>query len=147
MKIAEVKAGLLAKMQTIFPESKWKYYGMDVVEGYDRPCFFTQIKLVDSSPSNYNSRNMQATFYITAMQESIDEAGALDLIQKLQDLFGLAVKIGDRAVHVINMEYDFIGTDRNIPEISFDLEWGSQISHTENLPLMESATINQNMED
>lgn len=147
MTIAEVKAGLLAKMQTIFPESKWKYYGMDVVEGFERPCFFTQLKLVDSSPSNFNSRNIQATFYINVMQKSIDEADALDLIQRLQDLFGLAVRIGDRAVHVTNMDYDFIGTDRNIPEISFDLEWGAEISHKENLPLMESAEIKQNMED
>ena len=56
MTILEVKKGLIDKMKTVFTEDKFEYYGFDVKEGYKRPCFFTQIKPVDISPLNYNSK-------------------------------------------------------------------------------------------
>jgi len=145
MTLSELKKGLLSLMQTIYPETEYKYYGMDVSEGFERPSFFTQIKPVDMDPNNYNSRNNRVTFFIDYMQEIVDEVDALDKIQLIRDTFGLAVKIGDRAVKVVSFDYDFIGTERNIPEIGIDLEWMDRIDHTENLPLMESAEINQEM--
>lgn len=145
MTLSELKKGLLSLMQTIYPETEYKYYGMDVSEGFERPSFFTQIKPVEMDPNNYNSRNNRVTFFIDYMQEIVDEVDALDKIQQIRDSFGLAVKIGDRAVKVVSYDYDFIGTERNIPEISIDLEWMDRIDHTENLPLMESAEINQEM--
>ena len=145
MTLSELKKGLLSLMQTIYPETEYKYYGMDVSEGFERPSFFTQIKPVDMDPNNYNSRNNRVTFFIDYMQEIVDEVDALDKIQQIRDSFGLAEKIGDRAVKVVSYDYDFIGTERNIPEISIDLEWMDRIDHTENLPLMESAEINQEM--
>ena len=145
MTLSELKKGLLSLMQMIYPETEYKYYGMDVSEGFERPSFFTQIKPVEMDPNNYNSRNNRVTFFIDYMQEIVDEVDALDKIQQIRDSFGLAVKIGDRAVKVVSYDYDFIGTERNIPEISIDLEWMDRIDHTENLPLMESAEINQEM--
>lgn len=145
MTLSELKKGLLSLMQTIYPETEYKYYGMDVSEGFERPSFFTQIKPVEMDPNNYNSRNNRVTFFIDYMQEIVDEVDALDKIQQIRDSFGLAVKIGDRAVKVVSYDYEFIGTERNIPEISIDLEWMDRIDHTENLPLMESAEINQEM--
>ncbi len=141
MTLSEVKKALLELMQTIFPAEAYKYYSMAVIEDYDRPCFFTQIKPVTMAPANYNSRNNTISFYITYMQEEIDEADALDVIQKLRDLFGLAVKVNDRAVKVVGFDYDFIGSNRNIPEITVDFEWMDRIEHVENLPLMEEAEI------
>lgn len=120
---------------------------MAVSEGFDRPSFFTQIKPVEMNPTNYNSRYNRVTFYIDYMQKSVDEVDALDTIQKLRDLFGLAAEIGNRAVKVVSFDYDFIGTERNIPEISIDFEWMDRIEHVVNEPLMESAEINRKLEE
>ena len=111
-------------------------------EGFQRPCFFTQLKPTDTSPRNYNSRNMQATLYITFFQRSVDEAESLEVIQKIQDIFGLYVKIDNRVIHVTNMDWDFIGKENNIPEIRIDLLWGEKIEHKNNLPVMEKADFN-----
>lgn len=147
MTIKQVKNGLIACMQTIFPKSEYKYYSMAVVEKYDRPCFFVQLKATDTSPANYNSRNMYATLYVDYFGKTVNESEMFDLIQKLQDGFGLAVKIGDRAVYVENMDWDFIGTERNHLQIVIDLMWKIRIDHVENLPLMESAQINRKLEE
>ena len=142
MTLLEVKKGLLAKMKEAFPASKYKYYSTAVSEGFQRPWFFTQLKPTDTSPRNYNSRNMQATLYITFFQRSVDEAESLEIIQKIQDIFGLYVKINNRVIHVTNMDWDFIGKENNIPEIRIDLLWGEKIEHKNNLPVMEKADFN-----
>ena len=131
MTLLEVKKGLLAKMKEAFPASKYKYYSTAVSEGFQRPCFFTQLKPTDTSPRNYNSRNMQATLYITFFQRSVDEAESLEVIQKIQDIFGLYVKIDNRVIHVTN-----------IPEIRLDLYWGETIEHENHLPVMDKADFN-----
>lgn len=148
MNFIEVKKGLLKRMQEDFPKNKYKYYSMAVTENFQRPCFFTQLKPYDMSPANYNSRTIKATFYIDYLQEVADEADALEAIDKIIESFGLGVKIGDRFVDVISTNYDFIGTDRNIPEISIDIEWNVEINHKEDLPMIETAEINKEiMED
>ena len=78
MTVTEVKRGLLLKMQEAFPKETYKYYAMEVKEGFTRPSFFTQLKPVSMEPCNYNSRSNQAAFYITYFQKTIDEAEALD---------------------------------------------------------------------
>lgn len=153
MTLIDVKKALIGKMKQVFPTSKYKYYSMAVVEKYERPCFFTQLKPIDTSPSNYNTRQMKATFYINYMQDKIDEADILDTIQKLQDAFELAVPVQlqdgkIRYLHVDDMDWDFIGTDRNIPEITIDISWGAEVVRNKpTAPLMEGANIILNMEE
>lgn len=129
MTLVEIKKGLLKHMMSLFPNDKYKYYSMDVIEGFDRPCFFTQLKPVETDPQNYNSRNNVLTFYINYFQVEVDEMDMLEKIDLLRNTFGLAVKIGVRAVKVSNFTWNFIGTDRNALEISFDIQWMDKIEH------------------
>lgn len=147
MTLAEIKKGLLGRMMSIFPSDQYKYYSMDVVEGFDRPCFFTQLKPVDTDPQNYNSRNNILTFYITYFQQEVDEVDMLDKIDQLRDLFGLAVVIGDRAVKVSGFEWDFVGSDRNVAEIQVDIQWADKIRHEVTEQIVESVQTNMNMEE
>lgn len=134
-------------MKKIFPSTEYKYYSMAVVEKYDRPCFFSQLKLIDSSEMNYNSRLMNATFYIDYRAKTVDEAHMLDVVQKIQDGFGLAVRVKNRAVKVNDINYDFVGTEKNILSVSIDVQWTRLIDHSETYPLMESAELITKMEE
>lgn len=147
MTLKELKAGLLALLQTKYPADRYHYYSMAVVEGYERPCFFTQIKPVTADPSNYNSRLNQATLYINILQEEVNEAKMLDMIYDIRELFGLYVSIGDRAVDVTGFDWDFVGTDRNIPELSIDLEWMDVIEHRVTESVMESVDFTTELEE
>ena len=142
-----MKKGLNELLQTRYPKSKYKYYSMAVVEGYDRPCFFTQIKPVDASPVNYNSRHNQVVFYITILQKQVDEEEILQMIQDIRDLFGLNVKIGEKSLNVTDFDWQYAGTDRNIPEISIELEWLEKIDHETNEPLIEQVVTEKEMEE
>ena len=137
MTLTELKVGLIALLQSRYPTKKYNYYSMAVVEKYDRPCFFTQILPVDMSPANFNSRKNRALFYITFMQEKTDETEMLEIIQGIRDLLGLSVQIKERAVKVVDFDWNYTGTYRNIPEISVELEWFDRIEHKNDAPLME----------
>lgn len=137
MTLTELKKGLLELMSTIYPNTEYKYYAMDVVEGFQRPCFFTQLKPVDTDPNNYNTRNNKLTFYIDYFQLEVDEADMLDKIDRLRNLFGLSINIHNRAVKVSGYEWDFVGTERNVAEIRVDLQWSDQIPHYRTAPLIE----------
>jgi hypothetical protein len=147
MTLKELKAGLLALLQTKYPADQYHYYSMAVVEGYERPCFFTQIKPVTAEPRNHNSRLNQATLYINILQEEVNEAEMLDMIGDIRDLFGLYVQVNDRAVDVTGFDWDFVGTDRNIPELSIDLEWMDAIEHKVTEPVMESVDFTTKLEE
>ena len=107
-------------MMTKFPAEQYTYYSQMVVEGYERPSFFTQLKPISMEPVNYNSRKNHVTFYIDYMQEIADEVDALEVIMKIMDLFGTDVRVGDRSVDVTGFDYEFIGSKRNIPEMTID---------------------------
>lgn len=146
MTLIELKSGLNQLLQRQFPKPKYKYYSMAVIEGYDRPCFFTQIRPVDISPANYNTRHCQVMFYITYLQEQANETEILDFIQIMENLFGLAVQIGTQSVNVLDFGWNYVGTDRNIPEIAVELEWMDKIEHQHDAPLVEQIMIKNEME-
>lgn len=145
MTLKELKTGLLALLMGKYPRGQYHYYSQAVVEGYKRPAIFTQLKPTLMEPVNYNTRKNMVSFYITLMPKKVDEAEALDMIEEIRNLFGLSVTVGGRAVDVTGFDFDFIGSDRNIPEISIDLEWYDRIEHVHKEPPMEALEINKKL--
>ena len=71
----------------------------------------------------------------------------LRMIQEIQDLFGLNVKIGEKSLYVIDFDWQYAGTDRNVPEVSIELEWLEKIVHEINEPLIEQVITEKEMEE
>lgn len=137
---------MLKLLKTEYLEETYQYYSMAVVENYERPCFFTQLLPVDMRPENYNSRRNEVVFYITILLDEADEARMLDMIQRIRDLFGLNVMIGDKSVNVTDFDWNYAGTDRNIPELSVSLEWLDRIEHKNDAPVVERVITNNEVE-
>ena len=71
----------------------------------------------------------------------------LETIDKLRNLFELSVRIEDRSIDVEGFDWDFVGTKRNILEVSIDLQWDEKIEHLDNAPLIESVEMTNEMEE
>ena len=145
MKLTEVKKACISLLQSKY-KKEYKYYSSMVVEDYQRPCFFTQLKVTTDEPMNFNTRYKQANLYITIMQKTPDEVKALEMIDEIEELFGLAVNVKNRTVKVTNFDYDFIGTKGNIPEITVELEWCSKIEHEEEEEMIKEVTMTDTLE-
>ena len=147
MTLIEVKKALLELLKNVFKEPEYKYYSTAVTENYDRPCFFTQLRPIEVAPANYNTILNRMAFYITFMQKSADEAEGLTVIEKIKQAFGLSVIMGDRAADVTGFEWDYIGTERNIPQITVYLEWLSKLEREENSEVIKNINFSKKVED
>ena len=118
-------------------------------EKIERPSFVTQIRPIIMEPVNYNSRNNVVALTVTYFQKVASEPDALKVIQTIRDLFGLAVRVRledeTRAVKVTEFEYDFIGTERNIPQITITMEWMDVIAHPDDSELMKNLALNEEL--
>ena len=145
MTIKEVKVGLNALLASKYPDIK--LYSKAVVEGYKTPCFFTQIQPITMDNRSRTTRYNYVSFDIEYIQKELDEADILDKVQEIRELFGLYVKIGDRAIDVLDFDFDYVGTDRNILEISLELEWFEEIKHENSEETMISLVFSKEMEE
>lgn len=145
MTIKEVKTGLNTLLASKYPEIK--LYSKAVVEGYQRPCFFTQIQPITMENRTKTTRYNLVAFYIEYIQEELDEVDMLDKVEEIRDLFGQYVKIQDRAIDVGGFDFDYVGTERNILEISLELEWLDRIEQITSEPTMESLVFFKETEE
>ena len=142
MKLKELKAGIIEIMKTKYPSTEYKYYSKMVIEGYDRPSFFLRLAQISNNRETINYRSKVYVLYITYLQTKRDEVDQLNKIDEIENLFGNYIKIGNRAVDVTGFDYDFLGSNHNILEITINIEWMDCTSNEEINQIMESAEIN-----
>lgn len=146
MTLLELKKALVQKMQTLYPSTEYRYYGVEVVEGYVKPAFFTQLKPVTMDFANKNSTENVLAFYITYFQKQTDEADMLRKVDGIRALFGQYLQVGGRAVDITDFSFDYVGNDRNILEVSFDLEFFGKLEQETGAELISAVETKVEME-
>ena len=141
----DVKKALIDVLKKIFGK-KYKYYGIEVSEGYEKPSFFTQMIPIDTGNETINTANSAYSFVITCFQEKIDEADALETFSKIREGYGLKVKIGNRYINVTDVDYDFVGEKRNILQVTVNVSFKDKIEKEETAPIMREIEITKKME-
>ena len=147
MTLADIKKKCQKIMKEYYPTTKYKYYSNAVVESFIRPCFFTEITIDQSDTASFGAEHFMGTFSIEILQDVIDEAGALEIATTLKKAFGryFMVKLSDntdeRTVRVKGFDFDFVGTENNVPVITVDLEWYDCITDTVDADPMEDVDV------
>lgn len=152
MDFKDVKAGLNKALQTLYPISSddptvktYGYYGIEIDEGYDTPCFFTKLETGESRVSNKNTLYHHVVFYINYFPDIIDEIDIFNKVDAIRDLFaiGCPIKSGDddRYIECIGYDWDFGGTKKNMLEISVDFEYHTSLYRPPDAELMKDAQI------
>lgn len=121
MKYTEIKKALNSLLKKKYP--KLKIYGKEIKEGYDVPCFFTEIVNAQSKAQNRNFEKISFTLYITYFQEIKSELEQLKKVDEIKELFGMKFKVGNALLTTGEYAYDFIGEYSDILRISVDFEY------------------------
>jgi hypothetical protein len=146
MTFADIKAAFISVMKTKYPT--YKYYSNSVVEKFKRPSFFTELTLDRSEPASSDVHHFLGTFSIEILQDVVDEAAAYNIFTTLQGAFGTSVMVGTRSVKVVGYDFEFAGTEDNIPVITVNLGWYDVLPKTsETYPLMEAVDLDLEMEE
>lgn len=84
MNITKLKAGLNKQLQTLYSPKDYKYYsGLEVIEGYSKPSFFTSLELITSYVISKNVSQRSYVFLIDYFQPEKDE---VDMLNKLDEI-------------------------------------------------------------
>ena len=68
-------------------------------------------------------------------------------VDEIRELFGMFLKVGERAMDISDFSFDYAGNDKNILEISFDLEFFGKLEHDTDAELITSVQSTIGLEE
>ena len=118
-----------------YPPPQYKIYGKEIREGYDAPCFFTEILDRGSRAETRNFAKGGFTIKITYFQAEKNELDQLEKVDEIKDLFGLFFCVGDRKLTVGEFSHDYIGEYQDILQISIEIDYKENTQKEDTAPV------------
>ena len=106
-----------------YPPPQYRIYGKEIREGYDAPCFFTEILDRGSRAETKNFAKGGFSVKITYFQTAKNELDQLEKVDEIKDLFGLFFCVGDRRLTTGEFSHDYIGEYQDILQISIEIDY------------------------
>lgn len=106
-----------------YPPPQYKIYGKEIQEGYDAPCFFTEILDKGSKAETKNFAKGGFTVKITYFQKEKNEFDQLEKVDEIKCLFGLFFCTGNRKLTIGEFSHDYIGEYQDILQISIEIDY------------------------
>lgn len=118
-----------------YPPPQYKIYGKEIKEGYDAPCFFTEILDRGSRAETRNFAKGGFTIKITYFQAEKNELDQLEKVDEIKDLFGLIFCVGDRKLTIGDFSHDYIGEYQDILQISIEIDYKENTQKEDTAPV------------
>lgn len=140
IKIVEIKKAVNRLLKGRYPT--YKIYGKEIAEGYDEPCFFTEIIDGGSRAETTNFAKGRFTVKITYFQSKKNELDQLEKADEIKDLFGLFFCVENRKLTVKEFSHDYIGEYQDILQISVDFEYAENTHKEDMTPAASEISVN-----
>jgi hypothetical protein len=136
---------LYAAINTLL-DSKYPYikiYGNEVKEGYNKPSFFVELRPKKGSNDSINFKSKAFTIIITYFQKKQDEIDNLTKADEIIDLFGYKLPVNGRKIAVTDSNYEFVGENSDILQVSIEIEYLETIEKTDQGVTAGSLILNE----
>lgn len=117
---AAIKKSLIKAIKTKF---KYNIYGIETVEGYEKPCFFVRLLPIKNTKEMKNLYFRRFSVVITYLQSIVDELDALNTADELLEIFLPKLHCQARYLNTMDFTTNFVGEYSNIPQYSFAIEF------------------------
>lgn len=124
-----------------YPPPQYKIYGKEIKEGYDAPCFFTEIIDKGSRAETKNFAKGGFTIKIIYFQAEKSEMDQLEKADEIKDLFGLIFYVGDRRLTVGEFSHDYIGEYQDILQISIEIDYKENTQKEDTAPVAQELGV------
>ena len=137
--ITDINAAVVQRLKSELPGHT--IYAAEVTEGFRRPCFFTQILMPTSSHETINLTYNRRIVIINYFSENGTELENMAMYSRLEQLFGMKLKVKDRLLTVQNIRGDIV--DR-VLQFKFDLNYYVEFKgKTDVYEIMQELEFNQ----
>ncbi len=124
-----------------YSPEQYKIYGKEIKEGYDTPCFFTEILDNGGAAETKNFSNGSFTIKIIYFQNEKNELDQLEKVDEIKDLFGLFFCVGNRKLTIKEFSHDYIGEYQDILEISIEIDYKENTKKEDTKPIARELGI------
>lgn len=135
IKLVEIKKAINGLLKGRYPPPQYKIYGKEIREGYDAPCFFTEILDRGGKGETKNFAKGGFTIKITYFQTEKNELDQLEKVDEIKDLFGLFFCVGDRKLTIGEFSHDYIGEYQDILQISIEIDYKENTQKEDTAPI------------
>ena len=126
IELLEVRKSCNAALKEAFPD--FTIYGTDVREGMKLPSFYTEMVPYTLNYESINLVRQKCGFKITLLEKTPNEEFQLSVFEKIRKVFHLKVRIKEKLVTVDSVEFDYIGAENNIFQITVHFQWFDSIA-------------------
>ena len=141
IKFVEIKKAVNELLKGRYPPPQYKIYGKEIKEGYDAPCFFTEILDRGGKGETKNFAKGGFTIKITYFQAEKNELDQLEKVDEIKDLFGLIFCVGDRKLTIGDFSHDYIGEYQDILQISIEIDYKENTQKGDMAPIAEEIGV------
>lgn len=113
---------------TLKTEFKSTVYSDEVLEGFDKPCFFIKC-LCTNIPQTKNITKKKISIIMTYFPKNKDrnEIHYADIMDKLQYLFQHEIRVNERYLHINDFYIERIGEEQDIIQATLKIEYMERI--------------------
>lgn len=116
-------------IKTKYP--KIKRYGRETVDKAEPPYFFVELVPGSIIRESKNMFHNSCSVKITYNSRVHDDVDNLTKVQEIWELLGMTIKISGRKLLVLDYDHDYVGTNNNILQIGFRLDWYESTEYIE----------------
>lgn len=122
-------------------------YGNEVIEGYNTPSFFLEIKPKSITVESAVTKKFIYTILITYNQKVASELDNLTKVDDMMELFGNNLPLSDgKSINLSSFTYEFTGTNANLLKFSMETEYYDKVDpKTEPYEIATEININSEM--
>ena len=105
-------------------------YSDEVSEGFKMPCFFVKL-LPTSSIETKNTTQVKMTIVITFLTQERNQIVYLNTYDRMNKIFDAGFSVGDRYIHVEQIQDSRTGEFNDILQIEIDINYFNKTKHME----------------
>ncbi len=125
----DVIAAVNSLLKTKYTEIK--RYGRETVDKAVPPYFFVELVPGNIARESKNMFHNSCSVKITYNSKVHDDADNLTKVQEIWELLGMTINIKGRKLLVLDYDHDYAGTNNNILQIGFRLDWYESTEYIE----------------
>ena len=132
-------------VKAVTQEFSCPVYSDEVRERFKKPCFFLAASSrMTTRADNWLEKELETKLTYYAPDNAKNEISYMDVIDRMQLLFAVGIRAGERFLHIDTIEDDRAGEEQDILTVTITINYIERIKKTVSSDTIESVDVEYN---